>query len=49
MTQSYIKNSSASKHTTPSEPDTGRFRNAEDFYDYYYDDFFDYYDAENYW
>lgn len=31
------------------EPDVSRFKNPEDFYDWYWDDFFDYYDAEDYY
>ena len=43
------KSTTSSGKTTSSGPDVSRFRNAEDFYDYYYDEFFDYYDAENYY
>lgn len=31
------------------EPEVEGFSNSEDFYDYYYDDFADYWDAENYY
>lgn len=46
-TSSYKPNSR--KYSKKSSPDANKFSNAEDFYDYYYDDFFDYYDAENYY
>ena len=45
----YKTSKTGSSKTTSSGPDVSRFRNAEDFYDYYYDEFFDYYDAENYY
>ena len=31
------------------EPSVDGFSNPEDFYDWYWDDFFDYYDAESYY
>ena len=46
-TSSYKPNSQ--KNNTKSSPNANKFSNAEDFYDYYYDEFFDYYDAEKYY
>lgn len=37
------------KITYHSEPSVDEFSNPEDFYDFYYDDFADYYDAEDYY
>ena len=34
---------------TGKKYNTSRFKNAEDFYDHYYDDFIDYYEAEKYY
>ena len=36
-------------HSTTTEPSVDGFSNPEDFYDWYWDDFFDYYDAEKYY
>lgn len=36
-------------HSATTEPSVDGFNNPEDFYDWYWDDFFDYYDAEDYY
>lgn len=36
-------------HSFSTDPSVDGFSNPEDFYDWYWDDFFDYYDAENYY
>lgn len=41
--------SSKYKTSSSSRYNTSKFSNAEDFYDYYYDDFFSYEDAEDYY